>query len=107
MARVFISYKRADKENVFPLKDKIETAIGEPCWIDMDGIESDAQFAEVIMHLELLWAGGDAPNDPHKIGSIYRRDNYYPESQYPFRISSRRLAQTSSMARIMTIFCAP
>ena len=50
MARVFISYKRADKEKVFPLKDKIEATIGESCWIDMDGIESDAQFAEVIMN---------------------------------------------------------
>ncbi len=50
MARVFISYKRTDKEIVFPLKDKIEAAIGEPCWIDLNGIESDAQFAEVIIH---------------------------------------------------------
>ena len=49
MARVFISYKREDKSKVYPLKDKIETAIGEPCWIDLDGIESDAQFVEVIM----------------------------------------------------------
>ena len=50
MARIFISYKRADKEIVFPLKDKIEAATGEPCWIDLDGIESDAQFVEVIMN---------------------------------------------------------
>lgn len=49
MPRVFISYKRADKDKVFPLKEKIETAIGEPCWIDLDGIESDAQFVNVIM----------------------------------------------------------
>lgn len=49
MPRVFISYKRADKDKVFPLKDKIEAAIGEPCWIDLDGIESDAQFVNVIM----------------------------------------------------------
>lgn len=49
MARVFISYKRDDKKVVFPLKDKIEAAIGEPCWIDLDGIESDAQFVNVIM----------------------------------------------------------
>ena len=50
MPRVFISYKRADKNKVFPLKEKIEAAIGEPCWIDLDGIESDAQFSSVIMH---------------------------------------------------------
>ena len=50
MARVFISYKRDDKDLVFPLKDKIEAAIGEPCWIDLEEIECDAQFAEVIMN---------------------------------------------------------
>ena len=49
MARVFISYKRADKEVVFPLKDRIEASIEEECWIDMDGIESDAQFVDVII----------------------------------------------------------
>ena len=49
MPRIFISYKRADKDKVFPIKDKIETAIGEPCWIDLDGIESDAQFVNIIM----------------------------------------------------------
>ena len=50
MARVFLSYKRKDKDLVFPLKDKIEAAIGEPCWIDLEGIESDAQFAKVVMN---------------------------------------------------------
>ena len=49
MARIFISYKRADKDIVFPIKDRIEAAIGEKCWIDLDGIESDAQFVNVIM----------------------------------------------------------
>ena len=49
MARVFISYKRADKDMVLPLKNRIEKAIGEPCWMDMDGIASDAQFVDVII----------------------------------------------------------
>ena len=49
MPRIFISYKRADKEKVFAIKDKIEAATGEKCWIDLDGIESDAQFANVII----------------------------------------------------------
>ena len=48
--RIFISYKRADKERVFVIKDSIEQATGERCWIDLDGIESDAQFVEVIMN---------------------------------------------------------
>ena len=47
--RIFISYKRVDKERVFAIKDGIEQATGEKCWIDLDGIESDAQFADVII----------------------------------------------------------
>lgn len=49
MARIFISYKRIDKEKVFPLKHRIEVAINENCWIDLEGIESDAQFKNVII----------------------------------------------------------
>lgn len=50
MSRVFISYKRVDKDKVFRLKEIIEEEIQEKCWVDLDGIESDAQFAEVIIH---------------------------------------------------------
>jgi len=49
MARIFISYKRVDKVKVFKIKDQIESALGEKCWIDLDGIESDAQFKNVII----------------------------------------------------------
>lgn len=49
MSRIFISYKRVDKEKVFKIKDQIESALGEKCWIDLDGIESDAQFKNVII----------------------------------------------------------
>ena len=48
--RIFISYKRKDTERVFAIKNKIENATGEKCWIDLDGIESDAQFADVIIN---------------------------------------------------------
>lgn len=47
--KVFISYKRRDRYRVFPLKTRIEEAIRQPAWIDLDGIESDAQFVEVII----------------------------------------------------------
>lgn len=50
MSRIFVSYKRLDKEKVFDLKAKIESGTGEKCWIDLDGIESDAQFKNVIIH---------------------------------------------------------
>ncbi len=49
MARIFISYKRVDKDKVFKIKDQIEYALGEKCWIDIDGIESDAQFKNIII----------------------------------------------------------
>ena len=47
--RIFISYKRVDKERVDALRKDIEQATDELCWIDRDGIESDAQFVSVIM----------------------------------------------------------
>lgn len=50
MARIFISYKRVDKDKVFKIKDQIESVLGDKCWIDLDGIESDAQFANVIIN---------------------------------------------------------
>ena len=49
MFRIFISYKRVDKEKVFKIKDQIDSTLGEKCWIDLDGIESDAQFKNVII----------------------------------------------------------
>ena len=47
--RIFISYKRADKERAFAIKDSIEQATGEKCWIDLEGIESNAQFVAKIV----------------------------------------------------------
>lgn len=49
MYPIFISYKRDDKEKVDRIKTFIEEETGLKCWIDMDGIESDAQFANVII----------------------------------------------------------
>lgn len=51
MSRIFISYKRADKEKVFPIKDKIEAATGEKCWIDLEDINSDVNsWEDKIIH---------------------------------------------------------
>lgn len=47
--KIFISYKRIDKDVVFEIKNKIEQQTEVPCWIDIDGIESDAQFINVII----------------------------------------------------------
>lgn len=50
MARIFISYKRADWHKVKKIKEQIDSALHEKCWIDLDGIESDAQFKNVIIN---------------------------------------------------------
>lgn len=49
MSRIFISYKRVDRNRVFKIRDQIERHVDEKCWIDLDGIESDAQFKNVII----------------------------------------------------------
>ena len=49
MARIFISYKRADKEKVLGIVDLLQSELKEACWMDIDGIESHAQFVSVII----------------------------------------------------------
>ena len=49
MARVFISYKRQDKDLVFPIVDEIKQKTGVDCWIDLEGIESGDLFQNVII----------------------------------------------------------
>ena len=49
MARIFISYKRIDKDRVTRVTDRIQNELNEPCWMDVDEIESDAQFVSVII----------------------------------------------------------
>jgi uncharacterized protein YegL len=48
--KIFISYKRVDKEKVIRIKRQIEEKLDLTCWFDVDGIESDAQFANVIIN---------------------------------------------------------
>ena len=47
--KVFVSYSRADKDKVLPLVKNLEKSLGIKFWIDLDGIESAAQFEEVII----------------------------------------------------------
>lgn len=48
--KIFISYKRNDKERVFNLKRLIELKTKVQCWVDLKGIESDAYFVNVIVN---------------------------------------------------------
>lgn len=47
---VFISYSRKDYEKVRKIKEEIDRTIGINCWMDLDGIESDKQFVDVIIN---------------------------------------------------------
>ena len=47
--KVFVSYSRADKDKVLPLVKSLEKSVGTKFWIDLEGIESAAQFEEVII----------------------------------------------------------
>lgn len=46
---IFISYSREDKDVVFPFVKRVEKELGSICWIDYEGIESGAQFEDVIV----------------------------------------------------------
>ena len=48
--KIFISYSRYDKKQVFKLKDEIDKVIGTTaCWIDLTDIETDEWFIDVII----------------------------------------------------------
>ncbi len=49
MSKIFISYKRQDKDKVFHIVDEIRWMTGVDCWIDIEGIESGDQFQNVII----------------------------------------------------------
>lgn len=48
MERIFISYKRVNKDRVFQLVNYIENQLNVKCWVDLNGIESSTQFAPKI-----------------------------------------------------------
>ena len=47
---IFISYSRADLEKARSIKETIDHELGIDCWMDLDGIESDKQFVDVIVN---------------------------------------------------------
>ena len=47
--KVFVSYSRADTKEVLPLVDRLEKESSVHFWIDREGIESAAQFEDVII----------------------------------------------------------
>ena len=49
MSKVFVSYKRVDKDKVFPLVHRMESELGIKFWVDLEGIDGDMQFTSVII----------------------------------------------------------
>lgn len=47
--KIFISYSRQDIAIVRDIKEEIEQATGEKCWMDLEGIESGRRFTKVII----------------------------------------------------------
>lgn len=112
MARIFISYKRADKGIVIPLKDRIEALIEEECWIDMVGIESDAQFVDVIISaideasIVLFMYSAQHPNiENHTTDWTVRELNY--AQQTGKRIVLVNLDHSPSAKWLTTMFPEP
>jgi hypothetical protein len=49
MAKIFVSYKRKDKEKILSVVNRIQKELNVECWMDISGIESNAQFVSVII----------------------------------------------------------
>ena len=39
----------------------------------------------IATHVDMLWEGGDDPDDPYKKKPYYYEDYYYPESKYALK----------------------
>lgn len=48
-SKVFVSYSRKDQEDVKCIIAQIEDSLGIKCWIDLKGIESSAEFRNVVI----------------------------------------------------------
>ena len=64
----------------------LQYTVGTPYHLIIDNrnrmFMQDDSIAE---HVDMLWEGGDDPDDPDKEGPIYQEESYYPESKYSLR----------------------
>lgn len=94
MAKVFISYKRQDKNIVFPIVDEIRRQTGVDCWIDIEGIESGEQFQKVIINeidrvdtvIIMLSQNFIAPYKDEKTGKIDLKKQTFPEKEVMYAL---------------------
>lgn len=94
MSKIFISYKRQDKDIVFPIVEEIKQKTGVDCWIDLEGIESGDQFQNVIIDtidnadivIFMLSKNFIAPFKDEKTGKIDLKKQTFPEKEVMYAL---------------------
>lgn len=94
MTKIFISYKRLDKDKVFPIVREIKNNTGIDCWIDLEGIESGDQFQNVIISaidnsdivIFMLTKNFIAPYKDVKTGRIDLTKQTFPEKEVMYAL---------------------
>ena len=94
MNRIFISYKRQDKQIVFPIVENIKRNTGVDCWIDVEGIESGDQFQNVIIDaidnsdivIFMLSKNFIAPYVDETTGEVDLKKQTFPEKEVMYAL---------------------
>lgn len=94
MNRIFISYKRQDKQIVFPIVEEIKQHTGVDCWIDVEGIESGDQFQNVIIDaidnsgivIFMLSKNFIAPYVDETSGEVNLKKQTFPEKEVMYAL---------------------
>lgn len=89
MKKIFISYKRAEKDIVFPIVKQLEEQTGIQCWIDYTGIEGGDHFQNFIINaidesdivIAMLSKKYIEPYKDEKTGEIKLDKQTYPEKE--------------------------
>lgn len=104
MKKVFISYKRQDKQQVLPIVERIKIETGIDCWIDLDGIESGDQFQNIIIDaidnadivLIMLSNNFIAPYREENTGRVNHKKQTFPEKEVMYALHhNKRLVPIS------------
>ena len=104
MAKIFISYKRQDKDKVLPIIEEIKQKTGVDCWIDLEGIESGDQFQNVIIDaiekadivIFMLSKNFIAPYKDEKTGKADYKNQTFPEKEVMYALRhNKRLVPIS------------
>lgn len=114
MHRILISYKRQDKDKVFPIVEEIKQETGIDCWIDLEGIESGDQFQNVIIDaidkadivVFMLSKNFIAPYKDEKTGKIDLKKQTFPEKEVMYALAEgKRLMMVKIKNKILLEIC--